>query len=523
MGRLDDQLLAAFRAGDEEHTGLVARAFVLQTFGKIGIETVEVDQLMSAWCNSSKGVSSDTDIEYEPFVRWLVGQTASQEILDAGDESLVEPSAAVRLPAGGFMSWVDRCARLLETRDEADFIQKKLITAQVRRHLQKLGDSGVEAADGCVTGSPALERVRSKKASKTPNSLPSPTSLQWDGPALMSRLLKEGPKDIPVSFVEQILDAVLDVLPARYVRPVVRLRVPKDGRVVVVGDTHGQLQDVLLIFLLYGMPTVDDIFVFNGDVADRGPNACEIFLLIFSFFLGNPDTVLLLRGNHEDEQMNMMRAEEGGGFYDECLGKYGEDVYVKFVEVFKLLPLASVVHEEVFIVHGGLPGGPSPSLASIDKIAHTEVCCPSPDADTEQDMLFVDLLWSDPHETPGHIPNPRGCGTLWGPDLTNAFLSENNLRWIIRSHQVPYDYERGWMEHHLGLVFTVFSASNYCGYEVNWGAVALLTLGSDGRVEQALREHNVPSLDDLAEVAEIQDVQERGTEKPRAWFILGRW
>jgi len=61
------------------------------------------------------------------------------------------------------------------------------------------------------------------------------------------------------------------------------------------------------------------------------------------------------------------------------------------------------------------------------------------------------------------------------------------------------------MEHHLGLVFTIFSASNYCGYEVNWGAVALLTVGSDGHVEQALREHNIPDLSSLAGIADIPE------------------
>merc|ERR1712232_743866 len=102
---------------------------------------------------------------------------------------------------------------------------------------------------------------------------------------------------------------------------------------------------------------------------------------------------------------------------------------------------------------------------------------------------------------------PRGRGSMWGPDVTKAFLARNNLRWIIRSHELPYDGERGWMEHHLGLVFTLFSASNYCGYEVNWGAVALLTVGTDGKVEQALREHNVSCLELLPQVADCPEGQ----------------
>ena len=31
-----------------------------------------------------------------------------------------------------------------------------------------------------------------------------------------------------------------------------------------------------------------------------GPNACEIFLLLFAFFIEDPDSLVIIRGNHED-------------------------------------------------------------------------------------------------------------------------------------------------------------------------------------------------------------------------------
>merc|ERR1719482_696559 len=111
--------------------------------------------------------------------------------------------------------------------------------------------------------------------------------------------------------------------------------------------------------------------------------------------------------------MNMMSSEQGGGFYEECLHKCGERIYWKYVQIFKLLPLASVVNDEVFIVHGGLPAGMQPSLSQIDIIDHCQMCCPAPDATAEEDCLFLDLLWSDPMESPGSQPNPRGAGSLW--------------------------------------------------------------------------------------------------------------
>eukprot|EP00927_Polykrikos_kofoidii_P086506 TRINITY_DN9717_c0_g2_i1.p1 TRINITY_DN9717_c0_g2~~TRINITY_DN9717_c0_g2_i1.p1 ORF type:complete len:862 (+),score=175.07 TRINITY_DN9717_c0_g2_i1:276-2588(+) len=255
------------------------------------------------------------------------------------------------------------------------------------------------------------------------------------------------------------------------------------------------------------MPAAKNAFLFNGDVADRGNNACEIFMLIFAFYLAGPESVLMTRGNHEDDEMNMRLPDEGGGFYDEVVGKYDEVTFWKFVEVFKLLPLAAVINGEVFVVHGGLPSCPL-KFSYIEDIPHNEMCCPPADSvgeEATQEKVFSDLLWSDPAENPGASPNPRGAGSLWGPDITKDFLAENGLRWMIRSHELPFDGVRGWMEHHLGLVFTLFSASNYQGYEVNWGAVALLTVGADGRLEQALREHNIACMDDLKTVAAVPE------------------
>ena len=43
------------------------------------------------------------------------------------------------------------------------------------------------------------------------------------------------------------------------------------GRLLILGDTHGQLEDVLWIFFKHGEPrSTDNVYLFNGDVADRG-------------------------------------------------------------------------------------------------------------------------------------------------------------------------------------------------------------------------------------------------------------
>lgn len=56
-----------------------------------------------------------------------------------------------------------------------------------------------------------------------------------------------------------------------------------DSRVVVVGDVHGQLHDVMFLLKDAGFPSDDRFFVFNGDYVDRGAWGLETFLLLLAW------------------------------------------------------------------------------------------------------------------------------------------------------------------------------------------------------------------------------------------------
>ncbi len=45
--------------------------------------------------------------------------------------------------------------------------------------------------------------------------------------------------------------------------------IPEGVTLTVVGDTHGQLYDVLHIFDSLGLPSPTNWFLFNGDMVDR--------------------------------------------------------------------------------------------------------------------------------------------------------------------------------------------------------------------------------------------------------------
>ena len=86
-------------------------------------------------------------------------------------------------------------------------------------------------------------------------------------------------------------------------------------RLVVVGDLHGQLQDLLVIFLAHGFPSPEGTqYIFNGDFVDRGPHGTEIVVILLAYKLLYPDSVHLNRGNHENTDMGVYY-----GFFDEVL------------------------------------------------------------------------------------------------------------------------------------------------------------------------------------------------------------
>ena len=118
--------------------------------------------------------------------------------------------------------------------------------------------------------------------------------------------------------------------------------VPAGGRMVVCGDTHAQLQDVMWVFFKNGVPSPTNVYVFNGDICDRGSHAVEIFLLLFLFKLNCYNSVHIVRGNHEDDYCNIYY-----GFLAELKHKFGPLpgglMHSEFLRLFYALPLACVL------------------------------------------------------------------------------------------------------------------------------------------------------------------------------------
>ncbi|KAF3444332.1 hypothetical protein FNV43_RR14022 [Rhamnella rubrinervis] len=306
------------------------------------------------------------------------------------------------------------------------------------------------------------------------------------------------PSEFPTVFPRRLFDRLISAATRILKQEVNCVRIDPykldASAVVVVGDLHGQLHDLFFLLNNAGFPSQDQIFIFNGDFVDKGAWGLETLLFLLALKVFMPQKVYLNRGNHETEDCTSRY-----GFKNEVLAKYGgnqgQTAYDRCIKCFNALPLASIVFGRVYIAHGGLfrsvksKSLKSPlSIGCLDDlltISRTKV----------SDPQITDILWSDPTMRDGIFPNDeRNVGLLWGPNCTEMFLKQNNLKLIIRSHEGPEarvgrpgfaGMDKGFtIDHEVesGKLITVFSAPDYPQFQTtehrfkNKGAFAVLKL-----------------------------------------------
>ena len=164
--------------------------------------------------------------------------------------------------------------------------------------------------------------------------------------------------------------------------------------------------------------------------------------------------------------------------------RFNIKLWKTFTDCFNCLPIAAIIDEKIFTMHGGL----SPDLQSMEQIrrvmrptdvpdtgecgdslaldpthSHADIHCPSIVG------LLCDLLWSDPDkDISGWSENDRGVSFTFGPDVVSRFLQKHDMDLICRAHQVVEDGYEFFAKRQL---VTLFSAPNYCGEFDNAGAM----------------------------------------------------
>jgi len=301
------------------------------------------------------------------------------------------------------------------------------------------------------------------------------------------------------------------------------LVIPPQARLLIVGDTYGQLADVLWIFFKYGKPSRTNRYLFLGNVVDHGACALEILLLLFAFKRDQPGSVQILRGNHEDVNSVLHH-----GFKRELENKFADQLHAVWGVctnvVFPLMPVAAVISDEsehyrFAAFHGGIPAGvpehsgPLSVVADLGKIDRRRRTVQH--ARSSHEHILHKMLWSCPIEGGvERMTGPRTAPRFTERD-TRDFCRHNNVAFVVRSHEVPTTL-RGALQTHSGLCYTVFSASNYLGCVGNRGGVLMCNGGAS---PLHVLEHWAPPSSTLSEILSGA-VSARDSERQR---VVGAW
>ncbi|GAA5796670.1 Metallo-dependent phosphatase-like protein [Helicostylum pulchrum] len=236
--------------------------------------------------------------------------------------------------------------------------------------------------------------------------------------------------------------------------------------ITICGDVHGQYYDLLKLLQVGGDPS-DTRYLFLGDYVDRGYFSIECVLLLWAHKLWYPNSIFLLRGNHECRHLT-----EYFTFKLECKTKYSEEVYDAVMTCFDSLPLAAVVNNQFLCVHGGI----SPELKTLKDIEDIDRF-----RETPTSGLMCDLLWADPFEEFDNDTGPkfennhvRGCSYFYSYRAVCNFLEKNNLLSVIRAHEAQangYRMYRKSKSTGFPALMTIFSAPNYIDVYNNKAAV----------------------------------------------------
>lgn len=245
---------------------------------------------------------------------------------------------------------------------------------------------------------------------------------------------------------------------------------------IIVGDIHGDIKSLeFCVKRFFNEIHNGKSILFLGDYVDRGKNSVECAALVLKLKTMFPDKVYVLRGNHEIKRVKNKHdrekyASSKYGFLKEVRRKYSnkDHVFKKINAAFDYLPIAAIVNNSLFCVHGGI----SPELKDLNVLKKLEKPISyerlSKSKNSKIKDLIMDLLWSDPNNVNDFEENiKRGRGKVFGIKQVNSFLNEFNLKHIIRGHQCVEGHDDKFKD---GSIITVFSVPNYVG-KTNKGSI----------------------------------------------------
>jgi hypothetical protein len=187
----------------------------------------------------------------------------------------------------------------------------------------------------------------------------------------------------------------------------------ESGRLIFVGDTHGDLEATEKIIHRYLKS--DNKLVFLGDYVDRGPASLENINFLLGKKIEHPDSLYLLMGNHEGHAaVSFHPADFWEGLDTELRQRYSE--------VLSKLPLAMSTANGIIALHGALP-----DVSSLEDISRI----------TLGSAKWHQITWGDWQEREGKFLgiDPYTGRPQFGQAWFEEIMSRLGKNVLIRSHQ----------------------------------------------------------------------------------------
>jgi predicted phosphodiesterase len=191
------------------------------------------------------------------------------------------------------------------------------------------------------------------------------------------------------------------------------LHLPSRGKVVFVGDTHGDLDASQQVIQKYLKKNYQIVFL--GDYVDRGDHSEENIQYLLGTKWRHPDQLFLLAGNHEGY---LMKEFYPVNFWDSLSPEKKEEYGL----LFSKFPLAITTQNGILALHGGLP-----DLKSLEEMNQIEW------GDNHWDRI----VWGDFVESDAEVPKDWGGRPQFGRPYFDRIMERYQKQVLIRSHQ-PY-------------------------------------------------------------------------------------
>ena len=187
----------------------------------------------------------------------------------------------------------------------------------------------------------------------------------------------------------------------------------KSGKVIFIGDTHGDLEATERIIRRYLKPR--NKLVFLGDYVDRGPASLENINFLLEQKIEHPHSLYLLMGNHEGHAVLTFHPAD----FWEALDA---ELRPRYSGVLSRLPLAVSTPNGIIALHGALP-----DVSCLEDINSIE----------PGSAEWHQITWGDWQERAGKSLgiDPYTGRPQFGRGWFNEIMSRLGKNVLIRSHQ----------------------------------------------------------------------------------------